>query len=123
MKSNKWTKLLALVLALVMVFGVMAGCSKDEPDTKPSTTTPDDTTPSDTTDTDTPPEESADEGGDTLVVGYANFSQKFSPFFATTAYDQDAQTLTDELTQMYPDCDVDMQMGGQPLYYYLVSVE
>ena len=94
MKSNKWTKLLALVLALVMVFGVMAGCSKDEPDTKPSTTTPDDTTPSDTTDTDTQPEGPADEGGDTLVVGYANFSQKFSPFFATTAYDQDAQTLT-----------------------------
>ena len=32
-------------------------------------------------------------------------------------------TLTDELAERYGDCDVEMQMGGQPLYYYLVSVE
>ena len=95
MKSNKWTKLLALVLALAMVFGVTAGCSKDDSDSKTDTTTPDDTS-SDTADTtdDTQGDEPAAEGGDTLVVGYANFSQKFSPFFATTAYDQDAQGLT-----------------------------
>ena len=35
----------------------------------------------------------------------------------------DAQALTDELAEAYDDCDVEMQMGGQPLYYYLVSVE
>lgn len=35
----------------------------------------------------------------------------------------DAQHLTDELSKHYDDCDVEMQMGGQPLYYYLVSVE
>lgn len=29
-----------------------------------------------------------------LVVGYAPFSSKFSPFFAETAYDQDAQGMT-----------------------------
>ena len=29
-----------------------------------------------------------------LVVGYSPFSSKFSPFFAETAYDQDAQALT-----------------------------
>ena len=29
-----------------------------------------------------------------LVVGYSPFNSKFSPFFATTAYDQDAQQLT-----------------------------
>ena len=34
-------------------------------------------------------------GSDTpLVVGYSPFSSKFSPFFATTAYDQDAQGMT-----------------------------
>lgn len=44
-------------------------------------------------------------------------------YYGKDTSEQDAQTLTDELTQMYPDCDVDMQMGGQPLYYYLVSVE
>ena len=29
-----------------------------------------------------------------LVVGYSPFNSKFSPFFAATAYDQDAQSLT-----------------------------
>lgn len=31
---------------------------------------------------------------DTLVVGYSQFNQKFSPFFATTSYDIDATNLT-----------------------------
>ena len=31
---------------------------------------------------------------DTLVVGYSQFNQKFSPFFATTSYDIDAANLT-----------------------------
>ncbi|MBO6263760.1 MAG: ABC transporter substrate-binding protein [Clostridia bacterium] len=29
-----------------------------------------------------------------LSVGYSNFNEKFSPFFATTAYDQDVATMT-----------------------------
>ena len=29
-----------------------------------------------------------------LVVGYSNFSSKFSPFFAETAYDQDVAKMT-----------------------------
>ena len=29
-----------------------------------------------------------------LVVGYSNFSSKFSPFFSETAYDQDVWTIT-----------------------------
>ena len=29
-----------------------------------------------------------------MVVGYSNFSSKFSPFFAESAYDQDAQVVT-----------------------------
>ena len=29
-----------------------------------------------------------------LVVGYAPFNEKFSPFFATTAYDQDVSSMT-----------------------------
>ena len=36
----------------------------------------------------------ADDDNSTLVVGYADFSQKFSPFFAKTAYDQDVADMT-----------------------------
>ncbi|MEG1194130.1 MAG: DAK2 domain-containing protein [Clostridia bacterium] len=44
-------------------------------------------------------------------------------YYGKDIHEADAQALTDELTGMYGDCDVEMQMGGQPLYYYLVSVE
>ncbi len=37
--------------------------------------------------------------------------------------EEDAQVLADELTEAYPDCDVGLQDGGQPLYYYLIAVE
>ena len=37
----------------------------------------------------------AEEGADKpLVVGYSNFSSKFSPFFAESGYDQDVATMT-----------------------------
>lgn len=35
----------------------------------------------------------------------------------------DAQALRDALAEKYTDCDVELQMGGQPLYYYLIAVE
>ena len=44
-------------------------------------------------------------------------------YYGKDTKEDDAQTLTDELASRYGDCDVEMQMGGQPLYYYLVSVE
>ncbi len=37
--------------------------------------------------------ETVAEGDTPLVVGYSNFSQKFSPFFADTAYDQDVEEI------------------------------
>ena len=44
-------------------------------------------------------------------------------YYGKDTAEEDAQRLTDELAEMYGDCDVEVQMGGQPLYYYLVSVE
>lgn len=34
-----------------------------------------------------------------------------------------AQKVTDDIASVYGDCDVEMHKGGQPLYYYLISVE
>jgi peptide/nickel transport system substrate-binding protein len=39
-------------------------------------------------------EEPAASGDKPLVVGYSNFSSKFSPFFSETAYDQDVWAMT-----------------------------
>jgi len=66
-------KVLAILLALTLVVTVFAACGKKG-------------------------EEAGKDGSaekkDTLVVGYSNFSSKFSPFFAETAYDQDVATMT-----------------------------
>ena len=72
-------KVLLLMLAMVMVISLLAGCAPKEPAEAPVET----------------PVETPVEVNDTpLVVGYAAFSQKFSPFFGTTAYDMDAVAMT-----------------------------
>ncbi|MBR6392781.1 MAG: ABC transporter substrate-binding protein [Eubacterium sp.] len=61
-------KILAIVLSVALIVAVFAGCSgKQSANSKP------------------------------LVVGYSNFSSKFSPFFSETAYDQDVWTMTSVL--------------------------
>ena len=77
MKKNIM-RLLALVLVVAMVACLFAGC---KPATDDTGEVPAGTTPTGNTDNQTP------ESNDTLVVATADFSAKFSPFFATTAYD------------------------------------
>ena len=36
---------------------------------------------------------------------------------------EDAEQVAAEIAEQYPNCDVDCLLGGQPLYYYLISVE
>ncbi len=36
---------------------------------------------------------------------------------------QDAQAIADFVSSRYPDVDVEVHFGGQPLYYYIISVE
>ena len=76
------TKLLALVLVFVMVAGVFAGCGNK--DDAPSTTAPNSGNN----------EEKPADKADTLVFANDYMSQKFSPFFADTSYDQDAVAMT-----------------------------
>ncbi len=44
-------------------------------------------------------------------------------YFGQETTEADAQQITEEIADAYPDCDVECHMGGQPLYYYLISVE
>ncbi len=44
-------------------------------------------------------------------------------YYGNDVSEETAQQLTDELADLFPDCDVEMHRGGQPLYYYLISVE
>ncbi len=44
-------------------------------------------------------------------------------YYGSDIAEADAQALCDALAEKYPDCDVELQNGGQPLYYYLIAVE
>ena len=81
MKNIK--KLLALMLALAMVFA-LAACG-EEPAAESEAPA---------AESEAPAEETPAEVNDTLVFATSTFGQKFSPFFATTAYDQDVVYLT-----------------------------
>ena len=35
----------------------------------------------------------------------------------------DAEALAEELEALYPDCEIEVNQGGQPIYYYIISVE
>ena len=37
--------------------------------------------------------------------------------------EEDAEALAGKIAEVYPDCDVDFHYGGQPVYYYMVSLE
>lgn len=36
---------------------------------------------------------------------------------------EDAEKLGERLSEKYPDCDIELQYGGQPIYYYIISAE
>lgn len=44
-------------------------------------------------------------------------------YFGSDVKEEQAKVITEELSQTYPRCDVDYHFGGQPLYYYIVSLE
>ncbi len=44
-------------------------------------------------------------------------------FAGSDVSEEDANALTEKLTEKYPDLEIACHDGGQPLYYYLVSIE
>ena len=44
-------------------------------------------------------------------------------YYGADTKEEDAQALGAEMEELFPDCDVEVHMGGQPLYYYLIAVE
>ena len=44
-------------------------------------------------------------------------------YYGKEVKEEDAEELAARLAEKYPDCDVDYHFGGQPVYYYIVSLE
>ena len=50
-------------------------------------------------------------------------SEIISIYYGADVSAEDAEQLAERLEDMYPDYDVELNEGGQPIYYYVVSVE
>ena len=50
-------------------------------------------------------------------------SELISIYYGEEVSEEDAEKFTEEITELYPDIDVDIQFGGQPIYYYVLAVE
>lgn len=46
-----------------------------------------------------------------------------SIYYGSDVTEEDAAALSDAITDKYPSVDVELQYGGQPIYYYVISVE
>jgi hypothetical protein len=44
-------------------------------------------------------------------------------YYGEDVTEEQAQTLGDEIQELYPDTEVEVHSGGQPIYYYVISVE
>ena len=50
-------------------------------------------------------------------------SELISVYFGADVEEADAEALLEQIEEAYPDCEVELNNGGQPVYYYLLSVE
>ncbi len=88
MKNRTFARAIALVLVLGMAVMMLSACQKAP--VEPSAAPNESTAPTESTEPSAQPE-----GAQTpLVVGYSPFSEKFSTFYADTAYDQDVVDIT-----------------------------
>ena len=50
-------------------------------------------------------------------------SEVMSFYYGADTEEAEAEELATALEEAYPDCDVELNAGGQPIYYYVISVE
>lgn len=50
-------------------------------------------------------------------------SELISIYYGEGVSGDEAESLGAKLQEAYPDCDIEVHFGGQPIYYYVVSVE
>ncbi len=50
-------------------------------------------------------------------------SELISIYYGSDVTEEDAEKLRSDVAGAYPSCDVELQYGGQPIYYYVISVE
>ncbi|MBQ8406544.1 MAG: DAK2 domain-containing protein, partial [Clostridia bacterium] len=52
-----------------------------------------------------------------------DFHQVITLYYGEDIKEDEAATLCEQISEKYPDCDVDYHAGGQPVYCYILSLE
>ena len=65
----------------------------------------------------------ADTTAETIGRMVDDDSEVISIYYGSDISEEDANLLADQVMESYPDCEVEVNDGGQPIYYYIVSVE
>lgn len=50
-------------------------------------------------------------------------SELVTIYYGSDVKEEDAQALLDKAKEAFPDLEIELQNGGQPIYYYMISVE
>lgn len=60
-----------------------------------------------------------------MMLGNSNNEEYelISIYYGEEITEEAAETLRDRVAKQHPDCDIELQYGGQPIYYYIVSAE
>ncbi len=60
---------------------------------------------------------------DTVKAMVEDDSELISIYYGAQTEEAQAMKFSKEIETLYPECDVEVQNGGQPIYYYVISVE
>ncbi len=58
-----------------------------------------------------------------LIDRLRSGEQLITLYYGQDVKEEDAEALRNVITEKYPDCDVEVQYGGQPIYYYFIALE
>lgn len=59
----------------------------------------------------------------TIAAMMTEDAEVISIYYGADASEESAQELAASVEEIYPDCEVEVNRGGQPIYYYIISVE
>lgn len=64
-----------------------------------------------------------DVADDTIAQMITEDSELISIYYGSDVTENDAEIFRSRIAEQYSSCDVELQYGGQPIYYYVMSVE
>ncbi|MCD7957941.1 MAG: DAK2 domain-containing protein [Lachnospiraceae bacterium] len=60
---------------------------------------------------------------ETVQAMMTDEAELISIYYGEDMHREEAEEFCSRLAELYPDCDVELNYGGQPIYYYIISVE